>query len=512
MEADDERAAPAPINFFDDGTSDGESALLQSAVRPAESQLKHESLNSATISADSNHDPSKRYPPQRPLRPSERNSGTSQQHDKIFPEILEVTQARLNDWVANSSPQMGIGARGSKSRPISISPETSSTILNTYTATLDAILKPGPDQNNKGAAESSEAYEPASTTLNKDSDFPNPSTDPTKRRTLSFPAAIIVEPSSKTYNPDIRTPFPFNIRKSFIRQSHISATSPTPQEAILALALRRRNNGQAWQVSELRIPASPDIVPVISQKGKENSSEAHFDTLDFDDAHFFAQLRLAYARFTGPFRFFSARGLQHIHVLHSELYDSSNELPCCNSSHSSCQHNLSRSPLRVVSQGLSDSFSESNLMAFYHCPRLGKASYMWVHWAHRIACTPAHLLPPAPIPPAAITSTHSSPAVPTSRPASPPKVALAENKSVAGLEFVRGWVRWRIGLAVILVLLLTVAAVVIWTVVGVDQADGLLVGNGDVSRLVPAFLLGVVVFAVGFATVGLWAGLSWLID
>lgn len=80
------------------------------------------------------------------------------------------------------------------------------------------------------------------------------------------------------------------------------------------------------------------------------------------------------------------------------------------------------------------------------------------------------------------------------------------------VELEEGWAVRRIVTAVFMVLLATVAMVVIWTVVGVSPGGdrgGVLAGAG--GRVQEAFLMGLLVLAVGCAEVAVWVWVSWIV-
>jgi hypothetical protein len=520
-------------DFFDDNTSDdGDSAFL--ADRNPEIGLKQSSLNSETLPAEHLMKPGvetiRRHPPQRPPRPSARNSSMSHLHEPIVAEEInpEENPIAAAEWGTQFTANETLASRclaKTASRHLSLptgtllsalGPNKYEQVANIHAMTLEYLLRSG---ENEEAAALPQADE--------QEDIPPPKG---KRRIAFIPPPI--NTAGKLNDQDIvRTPYPFGIRKAHLR--HI-ALKDIPQEAILALSLRRRPNRKASRISELKIPASPDAVPVVKAKGyspirgngsssKRDQSEKHFETLDFDDAHFFRSLRAAYCRLAGPLRLFSARGLHHIEVSHSDDHSPSGKASCSsceNSGNLSCPHELPRSPMRVVSQGLSDSFSEANLMSHYHAPNKGKAQYMWVHWAHRIASTPVHLLPPAPVPTtdspglsSSISPTASAPVSALHTPFDEERGPMNKTECVAGLEFVEDWVPWRIGLTVMTVLGISIAAVLLWTLLGqtaiVPKWSAV---NTSAERIVPAFVIGGLIWATGMTLVLLWICLSWLIE
>jgi len=80
------------------------------------------------------------------------------------------------------------------------------------------------------------------------------------------------------------------------------------------------------------------------------------------------------------------------------------------------------------------------------------------------------------------------------------------------IELEEGWAVRRIVAAAFMVLLATIAMVVIWTVVGVSPGGdrgGVLAGAG--RRVQEAFLMGLLVLAIGCVEVAIWIGISWVV-
>jgi len=90
---------------------------------------------------------------------------------------------------------------------------------------------------------------------------------------------------------------------------------------------------------------------------------------------------------------------------------------------------------------------------------------------------------------------------------------MNKTECVAGLEFVEDWVPWRIGLTVMTVLGISIAAVLLWTLLGqtaiVPKWSAV---NTSAERIVPAFVIGGLIWATGMTLVLLWICLSWLIE
>jgi hypothetical protein len=197
-----------------------------------------------------------------------------------------------------------------------------------------------------------------------------------------------------------------------------------------------------------------------------------------------------------------------------------------------------RSPRLLISFGLTDTFSEPNLLQNFRRPkRTGKGRYAWVHWAHRlsttegIVMTPVAALSPRPWHISMSASQNSraesvkggekvSERGPKSRkplatPNLPPQDLLPDEASfsyqcAAGLEFVEGWSWLRVGLALGLVVVLALAGMLLWVFLGMGglPASGFKDAGG---RIGTGALLGAFVLLVGWSLVLGWAGVSWLV-
>lgn len=307
----------------------------------------------------------------------------------------------------------------------------------------------------------------------------------------------------------VRTPYPFGFRRPQPRSPLGSAMSPNqPQESILVLSIRwhQQQTHSARKVTQLTIPADLNIPAAKMKVASPRTKEKHFDTLDFDDAQFFRQLKKSYAKLAGPLRFLSARHLKSIEVCHSSYLDprSIPSFPESPSTPLYCAP-MPRSPRLLASQGLADSFSTSELTKLYRNPRLGKAKYGWVHWAHRLASVtgPSPLFhPPAPNPPADSPEARGQ--------TQDGERDVEKGVCAAGLEFVEGWCVWRIALAITMVIFLAVAASLLWIFLGLSVLP---VGyRGAGSRIGEGAAFGIFVLLLGWAMVGGWVWVSGLIE
>jgi hypothetical protein len=330
---------------------------------------------------------------------------------------------------------------------------------------------------------------------------------PTKKRVSMAPPPIDVGHSGSLPDDIVRTPYPFLFRKVMPKPSPLRTSSSLDRESILAVSIRRHKRSHKASIRVLRM-----TIPTNSEATTKNpdTSEKHFETLDFDDQHFFKELRRTYHSLAGPFRLFSARTLQRIDVSHSttggDSYVTDTGL---SRTRALCTHDYPRSPRFLVSQGLSNSFSAEELMKHYNNPKIGKSRYAWVHWAYRISSITFHPHSPAPI---------SSVDSPAARPSAAQYVGRyredleGDNECAAGLEFVEGWCAWRISLAVSAVVICALGAALCWIFLG---SNVFLTETGfrDAGeRVVGGMMIGVFVLLIGWTGVGGWVGVSWIVD
>jgi hypothetical protein len=335
---------------------------------------------------------------------------------------------------------------------------------------------------------------------------------PTKKRVSLAPPPIEVG-SYKGSVPDdiVRTPYPFFFRKNYQKSSHHRAPVSFSQESILTLSIRghTRNSTCPRRVSRISIPANVDAIPSKMCSASDNTKEKHFQNLDFDDAHFFREVRKSYQRLAGPFRILSARTLRDIEVSHSVVSSDSCflEYSLSQAPASLCTHGCPRSPRFLASRGLTDSFSAAELMRHYRNPKIGKARYAWVHWARRMAL-PSNIIPaqaPPAASPVARLATETTEIEPSERANSCMECAM-------GLDFVEGWCAWRISFALVTVIICALAGALCWILLGTSFSFERTGIRNAGERVQSGCLIGVFVLMIGWSGVLGWLGLSWLVD
>ncbi|KAJ9659670.1 hypothetical protein H2201_007261 [Coniosporium apollinis] len=393
----------------------------------------------------------------------------------------------------------------------------------------------------------------------------------TRQRSASAPARKLsmAPPPIDTHHghlPEdiVRTPYPFQFRKSFHKPSPLAMEQPPqPREFVLTVSLLRRRQGQGHtrgsspRVGSIAIPADPDAAAkerAKSPKSKKKVQEQEFMALDFDDAHFFRELRRKYARLAGRWRGFGARTLKTIEVGQSSAGAGFGGPIGCGGEAASC---YPRSPRFLARRGLTDTFSEEKLMQHFRCPKIGKARYAWVHWAQRIASSSRSLQPPTGL--AAIAAAAGiggtqwtfAPSE-TTRPSNPtpttatggkgtgtPKTTVDEKELLSprspqrrsvpapeshsdgealevevtaapGLIFVEGWSVPRIVVALLIVFLLSIAAALLWIFLGVS-APGVGFRSAG-QRVATGIVIGAFTLLLGWTAVLGWIAVSWLVS
>ncbi|KAG9667478.1 hypothetical protein KCU99_g8912, partial [Aureobasidium melanogenum] len=334
---------------------------------------------------------------------------------------------------------------------------------------------------------------------------------PAKKVTMAPPPIDTSRISAQ--QPHVKTPYPFRAihRKEFGRQfsaSEPTLRSPRVHDSILTLSIRRSNPNSRLRLSTLTIPANSEFSAIKNRNQSSNRGGQEYIPQDFDDAELFRQLRRHYQSLLGPWRHFSARSLTMI----------------CVSGDASRQADSGygwlltpRSPRTLAYKGLNDTFSEEKLLRFFHNPNAaGKSRYAWVSWAHRLADAPAittPLSPPSALPSAALDTARTPASAGTTSTVNNRFSMIRRAEQHEGLEFVVSWSVRRILLALVLVLVLSLAATLLWVFLGKDSHSSAgragFLGAGD--RVVAGVVMGICVLLIGCFGVGGWIGISWLV-
>jgi hypothetical protein len=380
-------------------------------------------------------------------------------------------------------------------------------IINAHTQTLQALLRD----------ETALQHVATRISFGTEPDLKYPVRSSTKKRVSLAPLPLDI-PHGHLPDDLVRTPYPLSFRKILTRPSPTRASVNMEHDAILPLTIRRcgSHSHRPQRITHITLPADAVAAGKLDiMQASPATKDKHFESLDWDDAHLFAQLRTSYHTLAGPYRFFSARSLQSIQLSHSN--DSPTSTRHDENSYfgqtSSCQHTLPCSPRFLESKGLTDSFSEQELLKHFGKPKLGRSRYAWVHWAKRIASCPGHLQgstldPPADSPAARLAKVKES--VKDIEEKEDNKAYLYTN-CAANLEFVEGYSWRRILVAFVLVNALAVAAAVCWILLGTNlQPYETGYSNGG-ERVPGGAVLGVFVLLTGWTWVGGWVVVSSLV-
>ena len=380
-------------------------------------------------------------------------------------------------------------------------------IMNAHTQTLQALLR---DETALQQTASRISFAPT------DPESMAPHTSTKKKRVSLAPLPIDI-PHGSLPDDLVRTPYPLHFRKVYTRPSPISTSFKIEHESILPLTIRRCGNHahRPQRISHISLPA--DVVAagtVDMTQASPAAKEKHFESLDWDDALFFAELRSAYRSLAGPYRFFSARSLQSIQV--SYLNGSCGSL--CSSDYlslqgdSACRHNVPRSPRYLEGKGLKDSFSEEELIKHFRHPNLGKSKYAWVHWAKRLASCPAYLRSPAPAPPADSPATRLAKLHEDeeSKNGDHEKGYIIDDCS-ASLEFLESWSWHRIIVAFIVVGALALATALCWILLGTNLQPFETGYRNAGERVTGGAVLGLFTLLMGWTWIAGWIILSSLL-
>lgn len=313
----------------------------------------------------------------------------------------------------------------------------------------------------------------------------------------------------------LRTPYPEEgtvLRHkdtSHMTEGVPDATTPgSNAESVLTLSIRPSKPNTRRRVTSIVVPASTHHSSTIAANPPEKSRPLAYSisssSPDFDDQEFFRALQKAYTHLSGPWRFLSARSLKQIVV-------------CGPASRAADSHYgwlfSPRSPRQLAFKGLHDTFGEEKILAHYLKPAMGKSRFAFVHWAHRLAVAESRQL------------SLMSPLQSAGRRKSGPDL-VRKVEQPEGLEFIMSWSVLRLSLALMLVLVASVLATLLWILLGqntsfanlgpssVLESDELMQGSGfrgTGSRVGAGLLMGISVLLVGLSSIAGWVGVSWLV-
>ena len=381
-----------------------------------------------------------------------------------------------------------------------------------------------------------------------------------KRVSLVPPPINIHSPGHALPENIVRTPYPFHKHKPSTHLRHDSVVKPSPTQSdhppnrsshhdtnpnssrdtvdcTLTLSLQRANPTRApLRISHLTIPSTANDFRSV-RNSTLDVREKHFDGLAFDDAELFRHLRNEYAKLAGPWRFLSARVLTRVAVIAGGVVSPHNSTNMQQHETSGTRgswvagHQNNRPIPRLRPSHPTDPFTEVEFLRHLHSPAVGSARYGWVHWARKVATSSANPISLHHHHYRSSSTSSYEPFEPHRPPPPPPQRQsaswpLSEEGDVGleseaqwdstRLEFVTSWGVRRIASAMLGVVMLAIAAAVVWILVGLPRKDlGTLPGYGDEGfrdaggRVSTGCLLGLLVLILGWTGVGGWIWVSW---
>lgn len=303
----------------------------------------------------------------------------------------------------------------------------------------------------------------------------------------SRPASLLIsrpQPGSHAHNPATRNAKHRSWRESFVRSPHplgyqepreqAAAKAEDRAKAILTLVLYDHRT-RVPRVSKVIVPATGARGSEIQNPIKQPKRAATLKK-EFDDEMLFKLIRTEYRRMRGLLGIFiSARNVRDLGFL---SYAKGSQLVK--------QDRGARRKTFPVNGG--EGFAETELLALYRRPKLGRAERGWVEWIKRL----------------------------------PENSGGEDSSEKVALELVEGWCIRKIALALLLMVVVSLAATLLWTFLGVGgkygyfkynyrlrDSQGGFRGAGD--RLETGAVLGALVLLLGWTGVGAWILLSWLV-
>lgn len=240
-------------------------------------------------------------------------------------------------------------------------------------------------------------------------------------------------------------------------------------------------NSRVPRVKEVVVPTPKETVLVDDSEEKKPLARATLRK-DFDDEKLFRLIRAEHGKMRGfAGGVASARSVKNVGVLH---YSNIAELG---------HRDEERFPCRMFGADNEDLVGDG-LLALLRDPKLGRKNHVWTEWVRRL-----------------------------------PGNSKSENdaREKIVIEFIQGWSLAGIILAVTTIVVLSMAATLLWIFLGVGNVSSIIVAeNGDAGqglrertrggfrgagdRVESGVALGVLVLLLGWTGVGMWVLVSWL--
>ncbi len=304
------------------------------------------------------------------------------------------------------------------------------------------------------------------------------------RRKVSFPLPPLIEvkPEHRFLRQSIvSTPYPPEspTNKEGGEQSSSSGQAPlgnAEPKTILTLVLYSHGN-RAPRIKKVVIPDPQELnVADGDEKGPQYKATLK---IDFDDETLFNLIRTNYAGMRGPVR--TLASARSVHSLKLVSYTALSQL--------AARH--AGPVFRWTLMGHDGVFAEQKLLDLYTKPRLGRSKHDWTEWVKNHSSQ----------------NTDGSP----------------QDGEQLALEITEGWCLPRISFAVTTVLVLSLAATLLWTFKGSKVTLESAIGDKEAfreaevalrgragDRLEAGVALGMLVLMFGWTGIGAWVLLSWV--
>ncbi|KAH3919552.1 hypothetical protein HBI56_028180 [Parastagonospora nodorum] len=249
------------------------------------------------------------------------------------------------------------------------------------------------------------------------------------------------------------------------------------------------NDPRAPKLVKVTVPSSLTASSPMNEKHAKGPAMA----VEFDDKFLADRLRDGYRSLTGTWfhRFFSARILKDIRLGQINTWSGTTSQPSSQSSGL-----LAAGAGIDVDADARSPFTEDSLLNLYYRPTSGKARYTWVHWAQRVASTNS-------------TQRRKQSVNNSFRFPEPPGSENELPDSVTTIQFVQSYSTLRILSALALMLLLSVAAALLWIFVG-TPGSGIRSSelNQRSDRVGSGMAIGILVLLIESLGFGAWVWCS----
>lgn len=300
---------------------------------------------------------------------------------------------------------------------------------------------------------------------------------------------------------DLRSRLERNEEAQGVVRSHTDSRREG-QDSTIWLSLQERAQQKVEKAPKLVKIVVPSSL-TISSPDLKRREKGTVTTLDFDDKFFAEQLYNSYLSLTGNWfkRCFSVRVLKNIRLGQINTWSGTTSPP----------YRPGTSGLLAAGAGTDTDddarspFTEHSLMSLYRNPKAAKARYTWVHWAQRVAAT--NTARPSSWSRRRTQSLDNNPFL-----FPPPAGAKVDNElpqSITTIQFVHAVSKLRVLSALLLMLVLSTAAALLWIFLG-PAGTGIWSGEGRqrTDRVGSGMAIGVLILLLESAGFGAWLWFS----